>query len=180
MRLWDDCLELEAYIRSHCANSIFCLDGKVPETYMSGETEDTSQFCELAWYDWVMYRPGAVEYPDKPMRLGKYLGPAIDVGPAMTAKILQHNGKVVYRSTYRPLTIEEEADGQVQLDMLTFREGVEERLGKKLTRDKLEEVGIPDTPVYLPYADEDQNESTFPDLDEEVTPRLGMSTCTHL
>ncbi len=32
MRLWDDCLELEAYIRSHSINSAYCLDGKVPET----------------------------------------------------------------------------------------------------------------------------------------------------
>ena len=36
--------------------------------------------------------------------LGRYLGPAIDVGPALTAKILKANGEVVYRSTYRALT----------------------------------------------------------------------------
>ncbi len=49
--LWDDCLELEAYIRSHHVTSIYRLDGKVPETSMSGETTDISQFCELAWYN---------------------------------------------------------------------------------------------------------------------------------
>ncbi len=32
------------------------------------------------------------------------------------------------------------------------------------------EVCIPDTPEYLQYFDEDQNEVTFPNLDEEVTP----------
>ncbi len=41
-RLWDDFLELEAYIHSHSANSVYCLDGKAPETYMSGETADIS------------------------------------------------------------------------------------------------------------------------------------------
>ncbi len=172
-QLWDDCLELEAYIRSHSANSVYCLDGKVPKTYMSGETANISQFCELAWYNWIMYCPGTIDYPDKPLRLGKYLGPAINVGPAMTAKILQRNGEVVYRSTYRPLTIEERANSTVQQDMVTFRETAEERLGAKLTRAELEEVGIPDTPEYLPYSDEDQNETTFPDLDEEVTPEVG-------
>ncbi len=173
MRLWDDCLELEAYIQSHSANSVYCLDGKVPKTYMSRETTDISQFCKLAWYEWGIYRPRAVEYPNNLLCLGRYLGLAIDVGPAMTAKILQHNGEVVYRSMYWPLTAEAKADGQVQLDILTFREGVEELLGTKLTWDALEEVGIPDTPEYLPYANKDQNEGMFPNLDEEITPETG-------
>ncbi len=68
---------------------------------------DISQFCELAWYDWIMYHPCTIDYPDEPLHLGKYLGPVIDVGPAMTAKILQHNGKLVYQSMYHPLTVEE-------------------------------------------------------------------------
>ncbi len=80
----------------------------------------------------------------------------------MTAKILQHN-----------LSIEEQADSTVQQDMATFRETAEEHLGAKLTQAELEEVSIPDTPEYLPYSDEDQNETTFPDLDEEVTPEVG-------
>ncbi len=140
---------------------------------MSGETADISQFCELAWYDWVMYLPGTIDYPNEPLRLGKYLGPAIDVGPAITAKILQHKGKVVYRSMYQPLTIEEQADSAVRQDLATFRETDEERLGTKLTHAKLEEVGIPDTPDYLPYSDGDQNKTMFPDLDEEVMPEVG-------
>ncbi len=66
----------------------------------------------------------------------------------MTTKMLQHNGEVIYRSTYQPLTVEEWADDTVQQDMLTFRETAEEclGLGASLTRAKLEEVGIPDTP----------------------------------
>ncbi len=114
-----------------------------------------------------------IEYPDEPLRLGRYLGPAIDVGPAMTAKILQHNGKVVYRSTYQPLIVEERDDPSVLQSMASFDETAEERLGDKLTRSELEEVGIPNTPEYLRYADEDQNKMTFPDLDEEVTPEAG-------
>ncbi len=122
---------------------------------MSGETADISQFCELAWYDWIMYRPGTIEYPDKPLRLGRYLGPAIDVGPAMTTKILKQNGKVVYHSTYHPLTVEERANLAVQQSMITFNDTAEECLGGKLTCTELKEVGIPDTPEYIPYADED-------------------------
>ncbi|KAI2493824.1 hypothetical protein MHU86_20705 [Fragilaria crotonensis] len=41
-RLWDDCLEREAYIRSHTAHDIYRLNGQVPETVVSGETADIS------------------------------------------------------------------------------------------------------------------------------------------
>ena len=53
-RLLDDCLELEFYIRSNTACSIYKLDGEVPDTIMSGETSDISQFCEFEWLEWVM------------------------------------------------------------------------------------------------------------------------------
>ncbi len=139
-RLWDDCLELEAYIPSHSTNNIKRLDGKVPKTYISGETAEISQFCELAWYDWIMYRPGTIDYLDEPLQLGKYLGPAIDVGPRMTTMILQHNGKLVYCSMYHPLTNEDQATPAVQQDMATFRETIEEQLGARLSCAELEEV----------------------------------------
>ncbi len=59
----------------------------------------------MVW--WIMYCPSAIEYSDVPICLGKYPGPAIDVGLAMTTKTLHHNGEVVYQSTYRPLIVEE-------------------------------------------------------------------------
>ena len=45
-----------------------------------------------------------VAFPDENAMLGQYLGVAIDVGPAMTAKILKAIGQVVYHSTYQGLT----------------------------------------------------------------------------
>ena len=53
-RLWDHCIELEAMIRSHTANSHFALQGEVPETIMTGQTADISNLCEYEWYEWVM------------------------------------------------------------------------------------------------------------------------------
>ena len=52
---WYDCLELEAYIRSNTTHEIYELDGEVPKRVMSGETLDISQFCELEWFEWVMF-----------------------------------------------------------------------------------------------------------------------------
>ena len=54
-KLWDDCVELEGFIHSNTAHDIFELNGEVPETLVSGETSDISQFCELEWYEWVKF-----------------------------------------------------------------------------------------------------------------------------
>ena len=104
--LWVDCIEFEAYVQSNTAWDIYKLQGETPQTIMSGKTADISQFCELSFYEWVMYREESklVAFPDENPALGRYLGVAIDVGPAMTAKILKANGQVIYRSTYQGLT----------------------------------------------------------------------------
>ena len=79
---------------------VYMLLGEVPETVMSGGTSDNSQFCEHGFYDWVMFRDNPIQYPDENPVLGRYLGPEIGVGPAITAKIMKANGKFVHRSTY--------------------------------------------------------------------------------
>ncbi len=75
----------------------------------------------------------------------------------------------MYHSTYRPLTVEEQSVSSIQQDMITCRESAMECLGPKLTHNKLEEVGIPDTSEYISYADKDQDKVMFLDLDEEVS-----------
>jgi len=84
-KLWDHCIELMAMIRSCSTNSIYMTAGQVPETLMSGETADISRICQFGWFDWVMYHDPAKFPEDKPT-LGRYLGPAIDVGSMLTAK----------------------------------------------------------------------------------------------
>ena len=37
-RLWDDCLELESYIKINTAQGIYKLDEEVPEMIISGES----------------------------------------------------------------------------------------------------------------------------------------------
>ena len=74
---------------------------------MSGETSDISQFCEFELYDWIMFRDSAALFPEDKMVLGRYLEPSIDIGPAMTVKIMNSNGWVVHWLTYRDLLKEE-------------------------------------------------------------------------
>ena len=47
--MWADAIEYEAYIQSNTAWDIYMLQGETPETVMSGETSDISQFCELVF-----------------------------------------------------------------------------------------------------------------------------------
>ncbi len=90
--------------------------GQVPETIMTGNTADISHIAEFGWYDWVMFRDNKPSFPDDKLTLSRYLGPAIDTGLALTAKILKSNGVFVCRSTLRHLT-NEEFDSPVQKDM---------------------------------------------------------------
>jgi hypothetical protein len=90
--LWDHCIELEALIRSNTSNDIYMTSGEVLETIMTGSTADISHICEFAWYDWVMFRDNILTFPDDKLILGCYLGPAIDIGSALTASFMRQMG----------------------------------------------------------------------------------------
>ena len=49
-KLWVDCLELEAYIRSNTAASMYKLNGDVPKTIIPGEASHICQFCKFEWF----------------------------------------------------------------------------------------------------------------------------------
>ncbi len=153
------------------AHDIFKLDGEVPKTIMSGKTADISQFFELGWYAQVKFCCSTVSFPDNLLVLGKYLGPSIDIGHAMTAKILTPTGKVVHHSTYKLLTPKELADTIKQNCMKAFLWTAEERWGNSLVRGQLEDIGLIDKPEPQPYLDDQQTDKTFPALEEEVNPK---------
>jgi hypothetical protein len=106
-RLWDDCIIREAYARSHTSLYIFGVEGQVPESKVKGETVDISTIAEYAWYEWVKLRDTAAKFPVSKIQLGRDLGAAIDIGPAMARKILKNNGSVMYRTSVRSLTPDE-------------------------------------------------------------------------
>ena len=45
--LWNECIELEAYIRSNTVHDIYKLKKVVTKIVISGETSGISQFCKL-------------------------------------------------------------------------------------------------------------------------------------
>jgi hypothetical protein len=91
--LCDNCLELQAFIKSHTVGNELWLKRKTPETMLSGETANISEFAEFGWYNWVKFRDKTIPYPEDKLVLVRYLGPSTDVGPAVRAKILKENGQ---------------------------------------------------------------------------------------
>ena len=149
-RLWDDFIELEAFIQSNTSFKRYKTFGEVSETNISGETSDISQFCEHPWYGWVKFWDTLVSFPDDKVVLGRYLGPSIDVGPAMTAKLLKANGQVVHRSTYRALTDQEMASDEEKQARKDFDEKVAQKLGPSIKWPDLpaEDAETPSHEVY--------------------------------
>lgn len=166
-RLWDHALELEALVRSHTALPMYRLDGQTPETIMTGETPDISHICEFAWYDWLMFKDRA-SFPSDDLVLGRYLGPAIDVGSALCAKILKSNGEIVYRSTYRHLTPEERESAVHKAQCERFDVGIFDAMGAPAIEADFPDLDI--TPEFEEYEDDDGIEGS-PDAEvEEPTP----------
>ena len=54
-----------------------------------------------------MFNYSQSTFPETKFQVGRWLGPAIDVGSALTYKILKRNGRVVPCSTIRHLTLDE-------------------------------------------------------------------------
>jgi hypothetical protein len=71
---------------------------------MTGETADISNLVEFEWFQWVWFRDEIWPFPDENKILGRYLGPAKSIGPAMCMHILKSNGRVVERTTLGALT----------------------------------------------------------------------------
>jgi len=62
---WADAIEFVAYVQSHTCWPIYELQGETPETVVSGETADISQFCELSFYEWIVFRDEPVSFPNQ-------------------------------------------------------------------------------------------------------------------
>jgi hypothetical protein len=168
-RFWDDCIIREAYVRSHTSLDIFGLKGQVPENKVKGETVDISTIAEYDWYEWVKFRDTSAKFPMSKIQLGRDLGAAIDIGPAMMRKILKKNGSVMYRSSVRPLTQDEIQSPTEKKERVEFDIAVEKRFGPSMDIDDFKDD--PDyayvvTPTYDCYEDDEVSSFKMPYIDD--------------
>ena len=173
-KLWDNCLELEAYIRSHTALDKYELQGQVPKTIISGQTTDIFLFIELPFYAWVKFWDNLVKYPEPKEQLGHWLGPAINFGPAMRAKILKYSAQVLYVFTYHSLIDDEYHDNAEVQKWKFFNSHIKSKLGSPLSFCDLQDLD-PDitTPHYELYEDDFETHQIVSDIDNDVNPETG-------
>ena len=88
----------------HCDDCWKFEYGEVTKTVMSGETSD---FCEFCWFKCVIFQGKTAPYLDDHFKVGWYLEPSKDVGPAMTVKILTRSSQVLHRSMHQVLIQDE-------------------------------------------------------------------------
>ena len=110
------------------------------------------------------------EFPEDKALLGRYLGPAIDVGSMLTAKIIKPNRQYVCRITLRHLDGNEQNSEVHKAKRLEFDQAIDTKLGPKASLEDFDEQDL--TPENIHY--EGDADSIDPDHgDLEVTPEMG-------
>ena len=51
---------------------------------MHGMSSDISEICEFKFYEWVMFNDSQATFPETKLHVGRWLGPAVSVGSALT------------------------------------------------------------------------------------------------
>ena len=122
-----------ALICYHTAHTSYELQGEVPETIMTGQTADISNICEYDWYEWVMFLDNVTSYPEDRRTLGRYIGPAIDVGSSLCYKLLKADGNISCQTTVSSLTLKELVDPSHIKQRDGFNTHISDRLGAAST-----------------------------------------------
>jgi hypothetical protein len=109
------------------------------------------------------------KFPVSKIQLGRDLGAAIDICPAVTRKILKKNGSVMYRSSVRPLTQDEIQSPSEKEEHKEFDFAVEKKFGPSMDIDDLKDD--PDytdfvTPTYECYEDDEVSSFKIPVIDD--------------
>ena len=116
---------------------------------------DISDICEFEFFEWVMFNDSQATFPETKFHVGRWLGPAVDVGSALTYKILKSNDQVVPRSTIRHLTLNESTN-PVHIAMTkAFDDNIIQNIGGPITQNDFDKDYL--TPTYEYYDDDHQD-----------------------
>ena len=124
--LWDYCVEYVAELRCMTATTIFDLNGRTPFETVLGFTPDISELVEFKWFDWVWYHDPVDSDKD---HLGRWLGPAHNIGQGLAYYILNHNAEVIVRSTVSVIDKDDIAPHDLQTRQGEFTTRVESLIG---------------------------------------------------
>ena len=96
--------------------------------------------------------------------LGRYCGPSIDVGPALTSNILKNNGQQVHRSRYRALTPDELVNPDDIKACDEFDIAIKENLGPAASAKDFESEPEIFAPALDQYKDEEEHQTHMPEV----------------
>ena len=124
--LWDYCTEYNTELRCMTATNMYDLNGRTPFETVLGFTPDISELVEFSWYQWVWYHDPVNPHKDQ---LGRWLGPAHNVGQGLAYYILNSNAEVVVRSTVSAVDEQEMDSYDLGIRKREFSERVESLIG---------------------------------------------------
>jgi hypothetical protein len=178
--LWDYCSTYTCKLRSMLAlprNP----EGRPAAEVMTGETQDNSEYLHFDWYQAVHHYDAKQVFPAEREEIGRWLGPAHDVGQALCYWVLKPNGELVARTTVKPITdLDIEMDVKLAVDIAAMDKNISEKL-EPYKEFMLEDI---DTQAEGHYHDYEQNDMTDPlaqDLlvgAEVHLPRRGKTSST--
>ena len=137
-------------------------DNRTPLETTTGETPDISEYLVFGFYDWVKFHD--IHNSGNENELGRWLGVAENAGQAMCYYVLKGNGKVLLRSTVRPLLREEWLDKNEEADRTAFNETISKMYGEF------------DETLILLVPNDEMAEPLFADDDEDETPKDASDT----
>ena len=99
--LWDYCIEYLVELRNMTASNKVCLGGRTPFEVVHNFTPDISELLEFSWYQWIWYNDSII----KDSMIGRWLGPAHNIGQGLAYYILNDNGEVIIikHKYFRPM-----------------------------------------------------------------------------
>jgi hypothetical protein len=128
-----------------------------------------STISEYYWYEWVKFCDTVAKFPVSKIQLGRALGAAIDIGPAMARKILKKNGTIMYRTSVISLTSDEIQSPTEQKEHAEFDISIEKKYGASMNKNDFKDD--PDyadflTPTYYCYDDDEVTPCKMPNIDD--------------
>ena len=119
-----------------------------------------------------MFYDPPTTYPETRKQIGRYFGPALDVGSTMTHKVLMFNGEYVSRGIVSRWSPEEVRNPALLQARQNFMTELEAALGPNCVPGDFDHDDV--TPVHEMYADENEDglEGT-PDEELPPTPEAG-------
>ena len=164
--LWDYCAEHKALTNNVTVSNLPQAHGQTPHQMVFNEEADISNVCQFAFYDWGIYLETSTnpktKFPLQNRMLCRVLGPATDVGNKMTYNLLRVDGKVVPRSTVRPLTDDEEISPVEIAKRKAFDSAIRSKLGSSLTPPPKP----PKPYTFEAYEDDEEEPALLPETDD--------------